>query len=1096
MAIFSFISTLTRVPSSTVTGITDIDVLPSGAVTTLYATNRGADLLSEYDLGSDGSVGLDADTSLGAEIAQLEILQIGGVDHLLAIGPGLEDQLLWPVGAGGALGAPLSLPTAAGGFGGFSDIAAITIGSDSFVYGVGSNNASVYGYLVNSANSSGISNAPPPVLTGVSRVDTANVGGTPVLLTVSEDGRSVTSHLLDAGGAVTTVDTAGADDGLGVAGIAEVRHVALPDGDYLIVAARDSSSLSVVAITSNGSLVPVDHIVDDQNSRFQFVTELEVVTVSGRSIVAAAGADGGVSVFELLPGGRLYQIDTLLDDADRALQGVGGLGLAATGSFLNLYVGSQVETGISHFRADISDWIAPWMGTGGPDFVVGTASDQVFAGRAGDDTINGLGGADILMDGAGSDVLTGGAGPDVFVLSPDARIDTITDYNPAVDLIDYSGWQFFRSALQATVTSTATGAEVSFGDELLIVNSHDSQPLTEADLFLPGSFNVSRFPVGNPSAGTEITGTAAAEELQGGTENNVIEALGGNDTLRGGAGDDVLIGGAGADLLDGGLGQDTISFSDATSGLTADLGFPGANTGDATGDSYVSVEHLEGSSFQDNLRGDAGSNRISGGDGGDTVLGREGDDTLVGDGGDDILIGGLGADWIDGGAGRDRAAYWQATTALRIDLLVAANNTGEAAGDVYTSVEDLQGSIYDDAVLGNNADNRLYGNDGVDEIHGRNGDDSLYGGDGDDILLGGVGGDRLDGGAGIDRVAFWTSNAGITLDLATPSVNAGDAAGDTFVSIEDVQGTAEKDNLRGNEGANRIWGGDGRDVIYGRGGDDVLFGQDGGDVFIGGEGADRLEGGKGIDRAAYWNATTGVRADLISAGTNTGEAAGDIFKSIENLHGGNFDDDLRGNNAVNRIWGGDGNDTLYGRGGNDVLLGEDGDDTMLPGEGADSMEGGSGIDLVAYWSANAGLTVSFANPSVNTGDATGDTYTGVENLQGSAFADTLIGDGLANRIIGGGGDDTIQGGGGDDVLRGSGGADQFLFESGADRIEDFAPGSDLLVFDMAGSWTPGSILGLATASGGGTLFDFGSGDSLFLEAIAPGALSVSDISVL
>lgn len=1097
MTDFLFVSTLMRSPGGIVTGITDLTVIPQASAPMVYALNRSAEILSRYSLGTDGTLGTEDDTGLGVEIAQVEMVDLGGAAHLVTIGPGLADQLMFPIGPDGALATPLSIPTGATGFGGFADVAGITIGGVPYLYGVGYTNGHVYGYQLDTNPTGNIAaNAPPPILAGISRVNTAEVAGAPVLLTVATDGSSISSHRIDGGGTITTADTTGAVDGLGVAGVAEIRHVTLPDGDYLVVAARDSSSLSVLAIDAAGQLSPVDHIVDDLHSRFQFASDLEVITLSDRVVLAAAGADAGVSLFELLPGGRLHHIDTVLDDGDRSLQGVGALALAERNGLLNLHVGSLTETGISHFQADTSSWTTPWIGTGGDDTVLGSSGSELFWGRAGDDTLNASGGADILMDGAGSDVLIGGAGADVFVLAADGRSDSISDYNALVDVIDLTGWQFLRGAAQIGFTATATGARISYQDETLEITAHDSQTLTAEEVLKPQSFNLSRFPVGNPSDGTDIIGTPAADILEGGTENNVLEGLAGDDTLRGGAGDDALIGGAGADVLEGGFGADTVRYSDALAAIVADLGFPGGNTGDASGDTYLEVEHLEGTGFADNLRGDAGDNRIKGAGGADTVIAREGDDTLLGDDGDDILVGGTGADWIDGGAGRDRAAYWQATGGLRVDLLVASTNSGEAAGDLYTAVEDLQGTGFDDTLLGNNANNQLFGGAGADEMHGRGGDDTLVGGDGADVMLGGAGADALDGGGGLDRAAYWTTSSAITVDLQSPQINTGDAAGDSFQSIEELLGTPYNDNLRGDGAANGIWGGDGRDVIYGRNGDDTLYGQDGGDVFIGGLGADRMVGGVGIDRAAYWNATTGVTADLIAAGLNTGEAAGDVVISVENLHGGDFDDDLRGQNGPNRLWGGLGNDTLIGRGGNDYFLGEQGNDTMLPGVGADTMDGGTGTDQVSYRTSKSGLTVDLGNPGNNTGDAAGNVYISVEDLQGSNHNDQLFGDAGGNIILGGAGDDTIHGRSGDDTLFGDGGADAFVFASGTDRVEDFVLGADGLSFDLGTAQTDADILALAVSSNGGTLFDFGAGASLFVAGLDPSTLSLGDITVL
>jgi Ca2+-binding RTX toxin-like protein len=74
-------------------------------------------------------------------------------------------------------------------------------------------------------------------------------------------------------------------------------------------------------------------------------------------------------------------------------------------------------------------------------------------------------------------------------------------------------------------------------------------------------------------------------------------------------------------------------------------------------------------------------------------------------------------------------------------------------------------------------------------------------------------------------------------------------------------------------------------------------------------------------------------------------------------------------------------------------------------------------------------------------DAEGDTYTGIENVIGTAESDIIIGDGAANRLEGRGGEDYLEGGGGNDTLIGGGEDDYLLGGAGADSI-DGAGGSD------------------------------------------------------
>jgi serralysin len=107
-----------------------------------------------------------------------------------------------------------------------------------------------------------------------------------------------------------------------------------------------------------------------------------------------------------------------------------------------------------------------------------------------------------------------------------------------------------------------------------------------------------------------------------------------------------------------------------------------------------------------------------------------------------------------------------------------------------------------------------------------------------------------------------------------------------------------------------------------------------------------------MDYADYAGASAGVVADLLSPSLDEGDAAGDIFVSIERLRGSEYADLLRANNAANVLKGGGGNDWLFGRGGDDVLEGGAGDDHLSGGLGRDSLRGGPGRDLFIFGSAS------------------------------------------------------------------------------------------------------------------------------------------------
>ena len=66
----------------------------------------------------------------------------------------------------------------------------------------------------------------------------------------------------------------------------------------------------------------------------------------------------------------------------------------------------------------------------------------------------------------------------------------------------------------------------------------------------------------------------------------------------------------------------------------------------------------------------------------------------------------------------------------------------------------------------------------------------------------------------------------------TTANNTGIAAGDTFISIENLMGSGFNDLLLGTNGNNTIWGWNGNDTINGRAGNDTLYGGAGSDIFV------------------------------------------------------------------------------------------------------------------------------------------------------------------------------------------------------------------------------------------------------------------------
>lgn len=282
-----------------------------------------------------------------------------------------------------------------------------------------------------------------------------------------------------------------------------------------------------------------------------------------------------------------------------------------------------------------------------------------------------------------------------------------------------------------------------------------------------------------------VTGTSGDDSLTG---------TSGNDHLLGGSGDDNLDGGAGNDIIDGGSGVNTDDYSDATGAVSVSLAVHGPQDTHGAGiDTLINIQNLTGSAFADHLTGSNGDNTLDGGGG---------DDSLSGGTGNDVLDGGAGNDLLDGGGGQDTADYGDSAGSVHVSLAVTgAQDTGGAGVDTLVSIENLDGSSFDDVLNGSNAPNVLNGGDGADTLSGGGGDDHLNGGTGNDVLNGGVGHDVLNGGAGQDTL---TGGSGSDLFVFSNLTDSTTAAPDLITDFArgdhiDVSAIDANANLAGDQ---------------------------------------------------------------------------------------------------------------------------------------------------------------------------------------------------------------------------------------------------------------------------------------------------------
>ncbi|MGJ8531684.1 MAG: LysM peptidoglycan-binding domain-containing protein [Alphaproteobacteria bacterium] len=616
--------------------------------------------------------------------------------------------------------------------------------------------------------------------------------------------------------------------------------------------------------------------------------------------------------------------------------------------------------------------------------------------------------------------------------------------------------------------------------------------------------------------GSEVT----VREIDGNVIKTIIGSSG-NDTLTGGDGDQILIGGAGADKLKGDDGTDTASYATSLAGLTANLDTRSWNTGDATGDRYYSIENLIGTDFDDELVGNSGDNEIRGGAGNDDIWGEAGDDFIKGGDGDDYIDGEAGDDIIEGGEGKDDLWGDAGNDILRggagnddldgeagDDTLEGGDGKDDLWGDDGNDI--LRGDAGNDYLVGGGGDDTLEGGEGNDDLWGEDGNDilkggagndylegeagndtleggdgndNLYGGTGDDVLKGGVGIDYLKGGADDDLLEGGDGDDDLLGGDGNDVLNGGDGndylsgwtGADTLdggAGNDELYGGEDDDFVEGGDGEDELWGytgndtlkgGTGDDILWGWTGDDLLEGGDGNDDLDGGAGADTLNGGEGTDTASYAYSLAGLTAYLDAALSNTGDAAGDSYISIENLEGSDFADDLAGNSSDNEIRGGDGNDILKGGDGADHILGEAGDDILNGENGNDVLTGGSGLDQFNGGAGDDNLYIDDDDFDVNgdliiDGGSGTDTLhhtgthaidisfedQGIEHLNSGSGNDDVSGSIHDNTINLGGGDDWAYGWGGNDTLSGDAGDDRLFGHTGNDILNG-GDGNDVLI---------------------------------------------------
>jgi Ca2+-binding RTX toxin-like protein len=488
-----------------------------------------------------------------------------------------------------------------------------------------------------------------------------------------------------------------------------------------------------------------------------------------------------------------------------------------------------------------------------------------------------------------------------------------------------------------------------------------------------------------------VIGTEKVDQLGGTPGRDVIWGGGGNDAIYGSLGNDLICGGTGADLLHGGRGNDI-----------ADGG---------AGDN-------------DRVVGDLGDDKLLGGTGdGDEVAGSLGIDTISGGRGDlDVVHGDYGYDRMDGGPGKDDVASFATDVGAGrgggVKVSLARHRARGDGHDRLFRFEGIEGSAFDDVLVGDKQANVIDGGPGNDVLRGNGGRDEL---------LGGHGGDKCNGAKG--RTTSCRRER-------KPKASA-------YVELDPAPG-----------------GGGGLQIIGGGGTDRFVVAFDDASSTFGVSAKKGIAAGAGCERAsptqvscraeglARWlTADLGPGDDsLLVEGSLTGAQNVRIAGGLGNdkIKGGPEDDLLEGGYGSDRLYGGDGADGLIGSTpGPTWLYGEGGGDLLAAGGGCagGALVGGPGKDDASFAETQAHpglLYISFPLhrawiDAVRGCHAVHLSPTN-EDMEGSFDWDVLLGNGRPNAMLGQPGADRFYGGGGDDVIDARDGMRDFSVQCGRGRL--------------------------------------------------------------
>jgi len=466
-------------------GLSDLEIISIGARRFIVAAGEAEGGLSSYEIMNDGTliarddVIFDAGSGTG-NVRGLTSYVVNGVTYVVPMGRYDDNMSVYSVDANGVF--TLEDSYFGSGFTNLVASVAVQIGGATVFFSA-TTAAGLDYYTINLAGDltapRAMNDTANTALGDVAVLEAGFLQGKTFLFVASSFDTGLAVYTVSASG--NTVQTYYLEPGLvGFNAPSAIAAVQVGPRAFIIMASAETDALLVFRVSVGGKLNLVDSMIDISETRFSRASVLEPFEVDGRQFLLAAGADDGLTLFEIDYRGRLKLLDVLADQFDTTLNNISDIEVTEVNGQLYAFVSSPTESGFTQFLLDIRPGT---VFRGGPvqDTITGTSGDDTIFGHGMNDILDGGAGNDRLVDGRGRDTLTGGTGADIFEFIADGQRDWITDFEIGVDRLDLSNYNGLYSYLDLDIRTRPDGAIIRIGDEILSIRSYDGQPINVLD---------------------------------------------------------------------------------------------------------------------------------------------------------------------------------------------------------------------------------------------------------------------------------------------------------------------------------------------------------------------------------------------------------------------------------------------------------------------------------------------------------------------------------------------------------------------------------------------------------------------------------------